>query len=357
MLLFFSKTKDGGYMKNSALLLFLAVALSIPSLALAAKTHKVKKNETLFSVAKKYHVSVADLKAANHLLHSHVKQGEMLVIPHRATTVRGEETATPRAVAVTYKVKKADNLIRIAKKTGVSVAELKRLNGLNKDRLKPGQSLVLQEAGGDAEPKLKVARKPIIRYPDLFSEKDYEQSLAELIEQDLGQQVDLTKNIELSTDNVKVLKRKAYGFLGTRYRFGGSSRSGLDCSAFVQKVFREMDVSLPRTAREQFERGQEVLPGNLQKGDLVFFRTYASYPSHVGIYLGDNRMIHASSRDRRVVISPVNTPYYRSRYIGAKRIAKINPAVMSLDELMLGVEEESDDDAIQNDTLGLTASN
>ena len=344
-------------MKNSVFLLFLAVVLSIPSLALAAKTHKVRKNENLFVIAKKYHVAVADLKAANHLLHSHVKPGDMLLIPPSAAVARAEEPAAPRTAAATYKVKRADSLIRISKKTGVSVAELKRLNGLGKGRVKPGQVLVLRETAAEEEPKPQVARKATVRYPDLFSDKEYEQSLAELMEQDLGPQVDLSRNIELKTDNVRMLKSKAFGFLGTRYRFGGSSRSGLDCSAFVQKVFREMDVQLPRTAREQFERGDEVLPGNLQKGDLIFFRTYAPYPSHVGIYLGENRMIHASSRDRRVVISSMNTPYYRSRFIGAKRIAKINPIVMNLDELMLGVEEESADDANDNDTLGVAASN
>ena len=95
----------------------------------------------------------------------------------------------------------------------------------------------------------------------------------------------------------------------------------------------------------------------MQKGDLVFFRTYASFPSHVGIYLGGNRMIHASSRDRRVVISSVDTPYYRSRFIGAKRVAKIDADRLNLDDLMLGVEEETPDDAQKNDLLGVEASN
>jgi hypothetical protein len=94
----------------------------------------------------------------------------------------------------------------------------------------------------------------------------------------------------------------------------------------------------------------------MQKGDLVFFRTYASFPSHVGIYLGDNRMIHASSRDRRVVISSVDTPYYRSRFIGAKRVARISADRFNLDELMLGVEEETPEDAQKNDLLGIESS-
>ncbi len=99
-----------------------------------------------------------------------------------------------------------------------------------------------------------------------------------------------------------------------------------------------------------------VAPGDLQKGDLIFFSTYASYASHVGIYLGNNKMIHASSRDHRVVISPMNTAYYRSRFLGAKRITKVNPDVFKLDDLILGVEEENPDELQQNDTLGIGSS-
>ncbi len=211
--------------------------------------------------------------------------------------------------------------------------------------------LVLRESAPAEEPKVKVAKKLQLRHPDLFNEKDYEQSLQELASLEPEQQVDLAKNAELKVDSIKELKKSAYGFLGTRYRFGGSSRSGIDCSSFVQHVFKELEVSLPRTAREQFEVGSAVAPGDLQKGDLIFFATYASYPSHVGIYLGNNKMIHASSRDRKVVISSLNTSYYRSRFLGAKRIAKVNPDVFRLDDLILGVEEDNSDNAMEEDGL------
>jgi hypothetical protein len=64
----------------------------------------------------------------------------------------------------------------------------------------------------------------------------------------------------------------------------------------------------------------------MQKGDLLFFRTYAKYPSHVGIYLGDGKMIHASSRSHRVVVTSIDHPYYRQRFIGAKRISLLDSA-------------------------------
>jgi peptidoglycan DL-endopeptidase LytE len=340
------------------IILVCLILLIAPSLALAAKTHRVKKSETLYSLAKKYHVSVEELKTANNLVNNQIAKGDVLVIPPRST-VSGAEThlRSSKAKADTYKVKKGDSLARIAKKTGVPVKELQRLNSLAKNKLKPGQVLALRDVEVAEEAKPHPVKRVTLRTRDLFNEKDYDQSLAELTEADPGQPVDLTKNLELKTDNVKALKSKAYGFLGIRYRFGGSSRRGIDCSSFVQQVFREMEVTLPRTAREQFEIGNEVIPGDLQKGDLVFFRTYASYPSHVGIYLGNSKMIHASSRDRRVVISTMNTPYYRSRFIGAKRIAKINPEIFKFDDLFAGFEEESADDALRNDSLGLGLSN
>ena len=332
--------------------------LLAPSLVFAAKTHVVKKNESLYSLAKKYHVPVTELKAANNLVSTHIKNGDVLVIPPHSSAVGAEAHAkngTPQAG--TYKVKKGDTLIRIAKKTGVSVKELKRLNSLGKNKVKPGVVLALRSTGAAEEPRQHDAKRVMLRNSDLFNEKDYEQSLAELTEPEPGPQVDLSKNLELKTDNVNVLKSKAYGFLGTRYRFGSSSARATDCSGFVQQVFREMEVSLPRTAREQFQIGNEVAPGDLQKGDLVFFRTYAHYPSHVGIYLGNSKMIHASSRDRRVVISTMDTPYYRSRFLGAKRIAKINPEIFKFDDLFTGAEEETADDALRNDSLDVGLNN
>jgi len=336
------------------LLTLCVIILSFPSLALAAKTHRVKKNETVYSLAKKYHVTVAELKSANNLVGSHIKPKLLLVIPPRTA----EASTTASVGGTVYKVKKHETLSRISKKTGVSVSELKRLNGIRSSQVKLGKVLVLRESAPVEEQRPKVARKLQLRHGDLFNENDYEQSLQELTETSPEHQVDLRKNTELKVDGISELKKSAYGFLGTRYRFGGSSKSGgIDCSGFVQKVFHEVEVSLPRTAREQFEVGSAVAPGDLQKGDLIFFSTYASYASHVGIYLGNNKMIHASSRDRRVVISPMNTAYYRSRYLGAKRITKVNPEVFKLDDLILGVEEDNADDTMQENARSQSSRN
>lgn len=112
----------------------------------------------------------------------------------------------------------------------------------------------------------------------------------------------------------------AIGLLGTRYRFGGDSINGIDCSSFVQHVFELAGYKMPRTAREQALYGYFVSRDNLKPGDLLFFATYARYPSHVGIYIGNGKMIHASSRGGKVEVTDINQDYYVRRFLFAKRI-------------------------------------
>lgn len=340
------------------LILLCIILATFPSLALAAKTHKVRKNDTLYSLSKKYHVTVQDIKSANNLVNRHLKPGDKLVIPPRSVASAEDREGNKKFRGAAYKVRKGDTLSGIARKTGVSVAELKQLNGIRGKKLKPGRILSLRDAAPAEAVAVKKEKTYQVRNTELFSSREYERTLAELTDSDTEKPLELGQDLELTTDASKRLKKSAFSFLGVRYRFGANSRNALDCSSFVQQVFRELDINLPRTAREQFWTGEPVAY-DLQKGDLVFFRTYASFPSHVGIYLGENKMIHASSRDRKVVISSMNTPYYRSRFIGAKRYPKLNPDTMRLEDLFAGTEilEESEEDVLKNDTLGLQLSN
>lgn len=110
-------------------------------------------------------------------------------------------------------------------------------------------------------------------------------------------------------------------YIGTPYRYGGTTTSGIDCSAYTQVVFKNSGESLPRTTGQQFQQGKSVAKSNLQTGDLVFFNTSGRGVSHVGIYIGSNNFIHAST-SQGVMISSLNDPYYwKSRYVGAKRTA------------------------------------
>ncbi|MGN6293183.1 MAG: C40 family peptidase [Chitinophagaceae bacterium] len=108
---------------------------------------------------------------------------------------------------------------------------------------------------------------------------------------------------------------------GTRYRLGGTTKSGIDCSAFVQAVYLSaFALSLPRTAREQYKASRIISSTELKEGDLVFFNTRGGV-SHVGIYLQNNKFIHAST-SQGVTVSDMFDSYYMRRFIGAGRIEK-----------------------------------
>jgi cell wall-associated NlpC family hydrolase len=112
--------------------------------------------------------------------------------------------------------------------------------------------------------------------------------------------------------------RLARGYLGRPYQWSGIGRRGFDCSGLVFHVFQTLGHAVPHSSAAQFQGGTPVPRAALGPGDLVFFRTYTSGPSHVGIYLGAGRFIHASA-SRGVIISSLIEPYYRARYLGARR--------------------------------------
>lgn len=111
---------------------------------------------------------------------------------------------------------------------------------------------------------------------------------------------------------------------GTRYRMGGTTKKGIDCSAFVQAVYMtSYATTVPRTAREQYKASRIISATELKEGDLVFFNVNGARGgiSHVGIYLRNNKFVHASA-SQGVTVSDLFDPYYLKKYIGAGRIEK-----------------------------------
>ncbi|MCL6598017.1 MAG: C40 family peptidase [Alicyclobacillus macrosporangiidus] len=111
----------------------------------------------------------------------------------------------------------------------------------------------------------------------------------------------------------------ALSFIGARYVWGGESPEGFDCSGFVQYVYRKAGVVIPRTSYEQFQVGQSVGWGDLRPGDLMFFNTGGGGASHVAVYVGNGLMAQALNARTGVIVTHIDAPYFRSRFVGARR--------------------------------------
>jgi len=312
------------------------ICLHLLSIDASAVQHTVKRGETLYKIGKAYSVSVNQLKKANKLRGQLIQPGDILTIPTKpnntTSTIKVNDTNQSTRALTTYIVEGGENLYRISLKFNVSISELKKINNLSGSNIKIGQALLVPKVENEEELsdaieyatgeidavemngvmglKEVVVKKEDGSLSDNKLSESGEAKTTEIAEEDGG------------TSVIKV----AMDYLGVPYKFGGSSLRGIDCSAYVQRVFRYFSIDLPRTAREQFKAGVKISKRELRIGDLLFFKTYARYPSHVGIYIGEGKMIHASSRSKKVTISSINDPYYVRRYIGAVRLPEESPS-------------------------------
>lgn len=295
--------------------------------------HIVQKGDTLQKISKQYHVSIADLKTINKLSSTKLSIGDKIIISENEKAL-SEKTARAslrnnsvkeaagdhadkngKAADQYYVVKKGDSLAKIARHFNTTPNAIKAMNDLQNNKLSINQKLIVKKispsASQDFEQTQARSEKqsydpkttPVIAATKILQVKELAQS-EEVSEMDIK-------------DRLMLFAKK---MLHLPYKFGANGVSGVDCSSYVQKVFSIAGIHLPRSAREQFAVGEKVDKKELAVGDLVFFQTYARFPSHVGIYLGNNLFIHASSKTKRVTIDSLEHPYYVSRYIGAKRL-------------------------------------
>ena len=197
---------------------------------------------------------------------------------------------------IEYKVKKGDTIDKIATFFNVDREELiesNNLQGLKNKKLSPGRTVLVPKIIDEGEEEIvNLTNKPIKPWKD--------------------------------SDEKYMLVKVAKSFMGAPYKYGGNTVKGLDCSAYVKKIYEIFDVQLPRSAREQFRVGSQIRKEELAVGDLVFFKTkrYVKYPTHVGIYIGDGNFIHSSSGHGRigVKIDALSSDYYTKAFTGATRI-------------------------------------
>lgn len=225
-----------------------------------------------------------------------------------------------------YTIKSGDSLYQIAKKHNTSVDAICTMNGISKNtRLQIGQILKVS-SGGTSYTTMITGESQGTILQAVSKSSPLQNVLFTLGSK--SRPVDTTsfssKDIQF-TSNPKLAKlpEVAKSKMGTRYVWGGTTPAGFDCSGLTLYACKQNGITIPRTSIEQSKAGVPVPRSALQPGDLVFFDTSKQrrgYVNHVGIYMGDGKFIHASSAKKRVIVTSLDAPFYKSRYKGARRV-------------------------------------
>lgn len=262
--------------------------------------HVVKKGDNLWTLARKYGVKVEDIAKANKIKPNSILQlGQKLVIP-----VKTKSPSKPTSTKGGRWIKLERDAVYLRQGPGTNHKSITTLKKGTQLKVLGGQGDWRKVALSDGRvgwihsdllPKLGSApSKPVKR--------------------------SASSNPSNGKGNASLVKY-ALSHLGARYRYGGmSSRGGFDCSGFVAYIYQKYGVRLPHSSSAQFRMGKPVGRSELQPGDLVFFNTRGRRASHVGIYIGNGKFIHASSARGRVRIDTLDSGYYKQRFLGGRRV-------------------------------------
>ncbi len=192
----------------------------------------------------------------------------------------------------------------------------------NDNSLKVGQTKVIEQGsnGSKTVTYSYVQKNGIDVTKQVVDEKVTQNPVNRVIAQGPSKQpVMVASTLSRGSGGSSNIVDRALSLQGTPYVFGGTTKSGFDCSGFTKYVLSSSGISLPRTSFAQFASGTPVSKNDLRAGDLVFFSTYAKGASHVGIYIGGGRFVHASNPQSDVKTSSLSDSFYSSRYLGARR--------------------------------------
>lgn len=278
---------------------------------LTDERYTVKPGDSLYEIAKTFGISVDALKRANQLQGDQIKPKQILWVPGQAENRTEEAWGQSSVETDSYVVKRGETLHGIAKKVGIPVEEIRKMNQLRTTALQTGQKLILKKSKSPGEDEEELGDAGAVTDLSTSERSDVSQTAA----QPLGKWN--------SSEERNLLIKVAKTFLGVPYRLGGSTLKGLDCSAFVKKIYEIFDIHLPRTAREQFCVGRSVNKDELEEGDLVFFKTRRPHADHVGIYIGSGEFVHASSRQREVKVDHLDAPYFDKRFLRGVRVKEL----------------------------------
>ena len=268
--------------------------------------HKVVKGESIYAIAKKYDVKEAAIYDLNPKVKGKLlKLNTVLMIPNNQANVEQTALNTPTedlSKAQNHTVISGETLSKISRKYGTTLKELERLNPTVVNKLPIGHLLIIRET------------PPTI----------------EAITKEFGENaiVENTEEVESAAPStIQFLIDTASEKLGTKYRSGGTTFSGFDCSGLIFNTFKEIDFTLPRSSNQQAKIGTKVQKSQAQKGDLIFFATNGSRSiNHVGMIteiIGDEIKFIHSSVHLGVIVSSIKEAYYSKRFKQINRVLGI----------------------------------
>lgn len=284
-------------------------------------SHEVQAKETLWGISKKYNVSVEDLKKANPLLESEgLKIGQQINIPSNVIADQEnpfEKSPKTEDVEVSREVQPKETKYSIAKEFGISVAELEKQNPVIKKKLKVGYVLTIRTSKEKADAIQALKETFEIKDPTLTPEQIAENST---VVRDSSTVI----RVENHSYLIDRLIESATGNIGTRYRSGGTTKAGFDCSGLMICTFSNFDIRLPRSSIEQSRIGMKVSAEEAQKGDLIFFKTNGRHHiNHVGMVVevadGEIKFVHSSTHGG-VMISSTKEAYYGRNFSQVNRV-------------------------------------
>jgi cell wall-associated NlpC family hydrolase len=312
------------------------VSLIVAASAQRTITYTVQPGDSLYTIAHKHGLRLPELLEVNNLRNPHALQvGDQIKIPVKGKAAgTAQRTAQPAAPASGWAELNKDRInIRTAPSTDArritlvdrwtKVQVLGRQGDWSRIRLQSGAvGWVLSKYLSPTKPPQtrqvatrSPSRKPASRTAQASRpERDQQQPTAS--------KKPTTADAPAVANGQPAPVRRALGYLGARYCYGGSGSRGFDCSGFTSYIYRQHGISLPHNSAAQYRVGKPVSRSELRPGDLVFFRTRGNRISHVGIYIGNGKFVHASSARGRVRIDTLTSGYYHQRYVGARRISK-----------------------------------
>jgi cell wall-associated NlpC family hydrolase len=314
------------------------VSLIVAASAQRTITYTVQPGDSLYTIAHKHGLRLPELLEVNNLRNPHALQvGDQIKIPVKGKAAgTAQRTAQPTAPASGWAEINKDRInIRTAPSTDArritivdrwtKVQVLGRQGDWSRIRLQSGTiGWVLSQYLSPTKPpqtRNEVAKRTTNQNATRTARASASRQ-AKTKSQPTASKPPTTADASAVADGQPAVVRRALGYLGTRYRYGASGARGFDCSGFTSYIYRQHGISLPHNSAAQYRVGKPVSRSELRPGDLVFFRTRGSRISHVGIYIGNGKFVHASSARGRVRVDTLSSGYYHQRYVGARRISK-----------------------------------